>query len=156
MGTKNNKFCHKTNSLTLKYEKILKEKNLKKTIWIKKTISSLDIFSWFQISFLCAVAYFIWCNTCTPYFQLFFLNRNIWRYRPWLFFAHSGRMVVCWFGLCSSPASLAVAFEHPIPALHVYPTFTRNQKRWRKINTLFYFEGEGTGGEGRGGQGKAG
>lgn len=35
---------------------------------------------------------------------------------------HSGRMVVCWSGLCSSPANFAAAFEQPIPALHVYPT----------------------------------
>lgn len=36
---------------------------------------------------------------------------------------YSGRIVVCWRGLWSSPASFADILEHPIPALHVYPTF---------------------------------
>lgn len=41
------------------------------------------------------------------------------RRRGGIVLSHSGRIVVCWSGLWSSPASFAAILEHPIPALHV-------------------------------------
>lgn len=58
---------------------------------------------------------------------------------------HSGRIVVCCAGLCSSPASFAIALEHPIPALHVYPTFkynTHQMKVRQPIQDGIFFIGD--------------